>query len=48
MEGTTKCGTSCKGTTSTTNVVLFVVLQAIETGPANFDFILSLDDAISV
>ena len=27
-EGTTKCGTSYKGTTSTTNVVLFVVLQA--------------------
>ena len=31
MEGTTKCGTSCKGTTSTTNVVLFVVLQANKT-----------------
>ena len=30
-EGTTKCGTSCKGTTSTTNVVLFVVLQANKT-----------------
>ena len=31
MEGTTKCGTFKLGTTSTTNVVLFVVLQANKT-----------------
>ena len=39
-EGTTKCGTSCKGTTSTTNVVLFVVLQANKT----FNFFSSAHD----
>ena len=40
-KGTTKCGIFKLGTTSTTNVVLFVVLQASITNPSTFDFILS-------
>ena len=40
-KGTTKCGIFKLGTTSTTNVVLFVVLQASKPNPSTFDFILS-------
>ena len=47
-KGTTKCGIFKLGTTSTTNVVLFVVLQSSITNPPTFNFNLSKQSLVMV